>query len=177
MPPWWEQLHSPAGRWGYAWVCTCGAHSTVVNSQYEPALYARHIERVKKKHALDVKTRAGKRQHERAPYRLWRQSDGQYRSYPPPRNGGAVANPPQQARPLRAKKAVPGKDWLRENGPRWGKWDVTIHAWDPWSADPDSEYEYLFTMWQLNWFEARNAEKVLRATDRPNVVTREYSWR
>jgi hypothetical protein len=66
--------------------------------------------------------------------------------------------------------------WWQDHRLRAPAWDVTVHAYDP-DADQEHEYEYLFSLYQLNWFEKRKFKSLMRATDRPHVITTEYCWR
>lgn len=68
------------------------------------------------------------------------------------------------------------RTWADEHRPRLPAWGIDIYGWDHETQDPDSEYEYLFSLYQLNWLEVRQVEKLMRATDRPHVLNKHYWW-
>lgn len=66
------------------------------------------------------------------------------------------------------------KMWWQDTGPRMPAWNIDVyHEYTP---EEDADNEFLFTLYQLNWFEARSALKLLRATDRPLLALKTYSW-
>lgn len=66
-------------------------------------------------------------------------------------------------------------DWWFDYGPRTPAWDLHVVAWDQYS-NPEANNYTLFTLWQLGWFKARKARKLMQHTDRPIVLKWEYSW-
>jgi hypothetical protein len=55
---------------------------------------------------------------------------------------------------------------------------MTVYAFNPEEGfDSDREYEHMFTLYDLNWFERRAFERLMRSTDRPHVVVTEDAWR
>lgn len=68
------------------------------------------------------------------------------------------------------------KYWVDENRPRLPQWAVKIVAYNPDAKTEDEEYEYLFELYNLNYFEAKILEKLPRMTDRPLHAIRSLMW-